>query len=186
MLFIFECLNFSFCKRFGSLFHTCTHFITNQKKTYWCVRYDCSLFSHQRRFAASKNLLLLKADQKMIARAMGHSELVHNRDYVKVIQVYLYINLACLSVCLSVCLYPINFKTAEPIGPKFFVGTCMTPGKVYGWKFASIKIWFLKMLKIHDFIMKSAKFLVFALLMRRTLILFLKKQNFMFTKEIKD
>ena len=91
----------------------------------------------------------------MIARAMGHSELVHNRDYVKVIQVYLYINLACLSVwvsvCLSVCLYPINFKTAELIGPKFFVGTCMTPGKVYGWKFASIKIWFLKMLKIHDF-----------------------------------
>ena len=32
---------------------------------------------------------------------------------------YLYINLACLSVCLSVCLYPINAKTAEPIGPKF-------------------------------------------------------------------
>ena len=35
----------------------------------------------------------------------------------------LYINLACLSgclfVCLSVCLYPINLKTAEPIGPKF-------------------------------------------------------------------
>ena len=27
-----------------------------------------------------------------------------------------------LSVCLSVCLYPINVKTAEPIGPKFFVG----------------------------------------------------------------
>ena len=23
---------------------------------------------------------------------------------------------------LSVCLYPINVKTAEPIGPKFFVG----------------------------------------------------------------
>ena len=39
----------------------------------------------------------------------------------------LYINLACLSVCLSVlmfgclfvCLYPINVKTAKPIGPKF-------------------------------------------------------------------
>ena len=25
----------------------------------------------------------------------------------------------CLSVCLLVCLYPINVKTAEPIGPKF-------------------------------------------------------------------
>ena len=48
---------------------------------------------------------------------------------------YLYINLGCLSVCLfvclSVCLYPINVKTAEPIGPKFFVGHLGTPGKVY-------------------------------------------------------
>ena len=37
------------------------------------------------------------------------------------------INLAFLSVCL----YPINVKTAEPIGPKFFVGHLGTPGKVY-------------------------------------------------------
>ena len=43
----------------------------------------------------------------------------------------LYMNLACLSVCLSVCLYPINVKTAEPIGPKFFVGHHVSPGKVY-------------------------------------------------------
>ena len=34
-------------------------------------------------------------------------------------------------LCLSVCLYPINVKTAEPIGPKFFVGPCMTPGKIH-------------------------------------------------------
>ena len=58
---------------------------------------------------------------------------------------YLYINLACLSVCLSFCSYPINVKTAEPIGPKFFVGQMGTPGKVYEWsKFqiiVSIKIW---------------------------------------------
>ena len=27
-----------------------------------------------------------------------------------------------LLVCLSVCLFPINVKTAEPIGPKLFVG----------------------------------------------------------------
>ena len=50
----------------------------------------------------------------------------------------------CLFVCLSVCLYPINVKTAEPIGPKFFVGHLGTPGKVYKWsKFqilVSIKI----------------------------------------------
>ena len=32
---------------------------------------------------------------------------------------------------MSVCLYPINVKTAEPIGPKFFVGHLGTPGKVY-------------------------------------------------------
>ena len=43
----------------------------------------------------------------------------------------LYINLAGLFVCQSVCLYPINVKTAEPIGPKFFVGHLGTPGKVY-------------------------------------------------------
>ena len=45
----------------------------------------------------------------------------------------LYINLACLSVCLSVwvsvCLYSINVKTAEPIGPKFFVGHHVSTGR---------------------------------------------------------
>ena len=45
--------------------------------------------------------------------------------------VYLYINLASLFVCLSVFLYPIHVKTAEPMGPKFFVGHLGTPGKVY-------------------------------------------------------
>ena len=55
-------------------------------------------------------------------------------------QVLLYINLACLFVCLC----PINVKTAEPIGPKFFVGHLETPGKVYESSkfqiFVSIKI----------------------------------------------
>ena len=37
---------------------------------------------------------------------------------------YLSINLACLSVCS----YPINVKTAEPIGPKFVVGHHVTTG----------------------------------------------------------
>ena len=32
-----------------------------------------------------------------------------------------YIYFACMGVWGSVCLYPINVKTAEPIGPKFFV-----------------------------------------------------------------
>ena len=85
-----------------------------------------------------------------------------------------------LSVCLFVCLYPINVKTAEPIRPKFFVGHHVILGKVYGWssfqKFASIKIRFLKCLKIHDiFFIKSAKFLF--LLPRRTPMLFIKKRT---------
>ena len=41
----------------------------------------------------------------------------------------------CLSVCLFVCLYPINVKTAEPIGPKFFLGHHVTTGKVYDQNF---------------------------------------------------
>jgi len=63
----------------------------------------------------------------------------------------LYINLACLFVCL----YPINVKTAEPIGPKFFVGPLGTPGKVYESSNIclhqnSIVIKFFKILKINE------------------------------------
>ena len=36
-----------------------------------------------------------------------------------------------MSVCLFVCLYPINVKTAEPIGAKFFVGSLVIPGNTY-------------------------------------------------------
>ena len=91
--------------------------------------------------------------------------------------VYLYINLACLSACPSVCLYPINVKTAEPIRPKFFVWHHVIPWKVYGWsnfqKFASIKIRFLKILKIREI------FFIFYLLTRRSPVYFI------FTNEIK-
>ena len=62
------------------------------------------------------------------------------KNYSLYINLYLYINLACLFVCL----YPINVKTAEPIGPKFFVRHHVTTGKVYKWSkfqiFVSIKI----------------------------------------------
>jgi len=34
---------------------------------------------------------------------------------------------------LSFRLHRINVKTAEPIGPNFFVGPHMIPGKIYGW-----------------------------------------------------
>ena len=35
----------------------------------------------------------------------------------------------CLSVWVSDCLYPINVKTAEQIGPKFFEGLHKSPGR---------------------------------------------------------
>ena len=90
----------------------------------------------------------------------------------------------CLFVCLFVCLYPINVKTAEPIRPKFFVGHHMIPGKVYGWsnfqKFASIKIRFLKILKIHEFFFENPRnFFVCYLFTRRSPVYFI------FTNEIK-
>ena len=73
-----------------------------------------------------------------------------------------------LPVWVFVCLYPIKVKMAESIGPKFFVRSCVNPGKVSGWSnfqnFASIKIWFLKILKIHEFFLKIREiFFVFDL-----------------------
>ena len=56
-----------------------------------------------------------------------------SRISIRLISIYKFGLSVCLSVCLFVCLYPINVKTAEPIGPKFFVGHHVTPGKVYGW-----------------------------------------------------
>ena len=41
--------------------------------------------------------------------------------------IYVYTLLVCL---FDVGLYPINVKTAEPIGPKFFVGARVTQRKV--------------------------------------------------------
>jgi len=49
----------------------------------------------------------------------------------KGISIYKFGLSVCLFVCLFVCLYPINVKTAELVGPKFFVGHLGTPGKVY-------------------------------------------------------
>ena len=61
-------------------------------------------------------------------------------------KIYNYIYFSFLSVCLFVSLFPINVKTAEPIGPKFFVGPRLTPEKVYEWselKKFSKHCWFL-------------------------------------------
>jgi len=91
--------------------------------------------------------------------------------------IYVYINLTCLSVCLSVwvsdCLYPINVKTAEPIGPKFCVGHLGTPGKVYEWTkfqiFVSIKIQsslnFWKFWKSKKFFVKIRELFLFSFTM---------------------
>ena len=38
---------------------------------------------------------------------------------------------ACLSSRLFVCLYPINVKTAEPIGPKFSEGPRLTSANFF-------------------------------------------------------
>jgi len=46
--------------------------------------------------------------------------------FIKSIYIYIYF------ACLSVRLYPINVKTAEPIGPKFFVWTHVTQGRFMG------------------------------------------------------
>ena len=59
---------------------------------------------------------------------------------------------------LSVCLYPINVKTAEPIGPKFYCGTSRDPREGL-WKIKisniclyqnSIVIKFFNILKIRE------------------------------------
>ena len=62
--------------------------------------------------------------------------------------IYLYIYFSCLSVCL----YPINVKTAKPIGPKFSVGPHITPGKVY-WPSKLNK----KLLKKYKFFLKMSQ-----------------------------
>ena len=67
-------------------------------------------------------------------------------------RIYIYTLLACLPVCL----YPINVKTAEPIGPKFGAGPRMTPGKVY------------ECLKLKNIVLKS--FLFFFMKMREKIL----------------
>ena len=53
------------------------------------------------------------------------------------------IYILCLSVWVSVCLYPINVKTAEPIGPNLCVVPHTTPRKISKFqKLASNKIRF--------------------------------------------
>ena len=50
---------------------------------------------------------------------------------------------------MSIRLYPINVKTAEPIGPKICVWLHMTPGKVYEWSKFQV-FYFCKILKMRE------------------------------------
>ena len=70
--------------------------------------------------------------------------------------IYLYLYFACLSVCLYVRLYPINVKTAKPIGPKLCCVTSRDPREgLWLMEFSKIclqQIRFLKILKIQEFL----------------------------------
>ena len=63
------------------------------------------------------------------------------------------------------CMYPINVQTVELIGPSFFVGPSVTPGKVYGWsnfqQLASNNTWFLEILNILEILIKPATFFIY-------------------------
>jgi len=56
--------------------------------------------------------------------------LIHNKKFTETYQFFLGLNLYINLACLSVCLCPINVKTAEQTGPKFCVGSQVTPRKV--------------------------------------------------------
>jgi len=80
------------------------------------------------------------------------------KTMIHIIFIYKFGLSVCLFVCLSVCLYPINVKTAEPIGPKFFCGTSRDPMEGL-WMIEilniclhhnSIFIKFLEILNIHE------------------------------------
>ena len=56
---------------------------------------------------------------------------LYRNQMVKNLSIYFACLGGCLSVWVFVCLYPIKVKTAELIGPKFFVGPHVIPVKVY-------------------------------------------------------
>ena len=79
----------------------------------------------------------LKTKNKHIKLNCKHTQNIEN-----------YIYYASVSGCLFFCLCPINVKTAEPIGPKFCVGTHVTPKKVYEWSKCE-NIFFLKFFVVY-------------------------------------
>ena len=107
----------------------------------------------------------------------SHSYLIYwNIDYFSD-RFFKSIYILCLSVWVFVCSFVSKYvEMAEPIGLNVFVGPRMTPRKgnddrIYQ-KFASIKMLFLKISKIHEiFFIKSAKSFVcscFTMYIKRT------------------
>ena len=87
------------------------------------------------------NEWILGADVIISGGSQAKLDLVEQQCYGTGRQVYRYIIQAFIidiyisiyKFVLSVCLYPINVKTAEPIGSKFVVGHHVTTGKAYEW-----------------------------------------------------
>ena len=81
------------------------------------------------------------------------------------------------ALCLSGCLYPINVKTAKPIGLKFCVGPHLTLGKVYEWsKFQKFVFksffYFCKILKMREKILWNPQtFFLFLFLLYKEKVL---------------
>ena len=80
-------------------------------------------------FQSNFNLILFNPLLFLIP--LIHLVLFHLQFLVQVC-IYLYIYFAFHGVLVFVCLYPINVKTAEPIGPEYVVGSRVTPGMVDG------------------------------------------------------
>ena len=97
------------------------------------------------------------------------------RNYLKSFTKMIFVNKvqSIYKFGLSVCLFVSNnVKTAEPIGPKFFVWRHVTTGKVYEWSkfqiFVSIKIrssYFWKFWKSTKFFVKIRELFLFCFTM---------------------
>ena len=78
-------------------------------------------------------------------------------------------------VFLSVHLYPINVKTAGPIGPKFLWNLAWPQGRFMDnqifKQFASIKIRFLKILKIQDIFLKIRDLFLFVFVLQENMFI---------------
>ena len=71
---------------------------------------------NMRTYSSFLNIILVNLEKK---KTFWSFNLVNLSGEKSSMLLYISIYKFSLFVCLSVCLYPINVKTAEPIGPKF-------------------------------------------------------------------